>query len=102
MADNLPPNLGKIVLEPINHGLAAAERHALALGVPTHDVVEMLLNHLASVVAAIEPAGVRAATIEGLVENFSPMVRKHLEARQTTNGGIIIPKGPQVSAFPDV
>jgi hypothetical protein len=91
MSDKLPANLGKTLLEPLNHALAAGEREALKLGVPTHDVVEMLLNHLASVVAAIEPSGVRAATIEGLVENFAPMVHKHVVAQRTTKGGIFVP-----------
>lgn len=88
----LPPNLGKAILDPLSHALAAGEREALKIGVPTHDVVEMLLNHLASVVAMIEPAAVRAVTVEGLVENFSLMVRKHVDARYMTPGGILVPK----------
>jgi hypothetical protein len=91
---NLPPNLGKALLSPLNHALAAGEREALKVGVPTHDVVEMLLNHLASVVSMVEPPGARAALVEGLVENFAKMVRKHVEARQTTAGGIFVPNGP--------
>lgn len=87
----LPENIGKIILDPMQHGLAAYERQALKLGVPAHDVVEMLLNHLASVVAMIEPAGARAATVEGLVAGFSTMVQKHLDARKMTAGGVFVP-----------
>ena len=61
VAPQLPPNLGKALLEPLNHAIAAGEREALKIGVPSTDVIEMLLNHLASVVAMIEPAGARAA-----------------------------------------
>lgn len=89
--EQLRGNLGKALLEPLNHALAAGERNALSMGVPAHDVVEMLLNHLASVVAMIEPPAVRSATIEGLVENFAVMVRKHVEVRSMTPGGILIP-----------
>lgn len=92
MSDKLPPNLGKTLLEPLNHAIAAGEREALKLGVPANDVVEMLLNHLASVVAMIEPPAIRAATIEGLVENFAPMVQKHVAIRYTTPGGLLTPR----------
>ena len=86
-----PLNLGKLILDPLNHALAAGERQALKVGVPTHDVVEFLLNHLASVVAMVEPAGARAATVEGLVANFAKMVTQHVDARKTTNGGVYVP-----------
>lgn len=88
----LPPNLGKALLEPLNHAIAAGEREALKIGVPSTDVIEMLLNHLASVVAMIEPVGARAATIEGLVAGFAPMVQKHVQARYMTPGGILTPR----------
>jgi hypothetical protein len=102
MMSELPPNLGKTLLEPLNHAIAAGEREALKLGVPTHDVVEMLLNHLASVVAMIEPSGVRAATIEGLVEGFAPMVQRHVLLRYTTPGGVLMPRSSDIlSSRPD-
>lgn len=88
----LPANLGKALLEPLNHAIAAGEREALKIGVPSTDVIEMLLNHLASVVAMIEPAGARAATIEGLVAGFAPMVQRHVQARYMTPGGILTPR----------
>ena len=87
----LQGNLGKLVLDPLNHAIAAGEREALKVGVPTHDVVEMLLNHLASVVAMIEPAGVRVSTIEGIIESFARLVRQHVDARLTSPGGIVHP-----------
>lgn len=91
----LPINLGKLVLEPWQHALAAGMRHALRVGVPVNNVIEMLLNHMASVVALVEPPGVRAALVKGLVESFPDMIRQHVDARQTTQGGVFIPPGIQ-------
>lgn len=93
----LPSNIGKAILDPLNHALAAGEREALKVGVPTHDVVEMLLNHLASVVAMVEPPQARALVVEGLVENFATMVRKHIDAMERSPGGIIVPRQKNVS-----
>lgn len=85
-----PPDINRTLLEPINHGFAAALRQALKLGVPTHFVVELTLNQLASVVAQIEPAGVRLQMIEDVVRQFAPLVRQHVDARLTSPGGIIM------------
>lgn len=96
MADEQPPTIsvtvGKILLEPLNHAIAAGEREALARGVPTHAVLEMLVNHLASVVAMVEPAGAREACLRDLVGSFAPLVRQHVERRYTTPGGVVLPK----------
>lgn len=89
----IPANLGKLVLGPLNFALAAGEREALKIGVPSHEVIEMLLNHLASVVAMIEPAGVRASTMTDVVKHFPELVRQHVDARLTTPGGIRLPRG---------
>lgn len=88
---SIPQNLGPLVLTTLDHALAAGEREALKVGVPTHNVIEMLLNHLASVVAMIEPAGARQEVIKGLVESFGTMVRKHLDRRYTSPGGVKLP-----------
>lgn len=91
----VPLNVGRILLEPLNHALAAGSREALKQGVPAHTVIEMLLNHLASVTAAIEPSGSREETVKNLVSSFAPMVQRHLEARLTTPGGVILPRAPK-------
>ncbi len=92
---NDPLVVWRILMEPINHGFAAATREALRQKVPAHWVIEMLLNHLASVVAMIEPSGAREELVKKLVMDFSPMVRKHVEARLTTPGGILLPRAVQ-------
>jgi hypothetical protein len=87
----LPKNLGPFVLEPLNYGLAAAERQALKQGVPAHDMINMLLNHMASVCAMVEPPQAREILIKDLVSAFAGMVRKHVENRYTSPGGVLLP-----------
>jgi len=88
----LDGGLGKAVLEPINFGLAASLRRALELGAPTSLILELLLNHLCSVAAMVEPPGAREGLIQDLVRSIAPMVNKHVDARQTTPGGVILPR----------
>lgn len=82
-------NLPRTILDPIEHGIAASLRRALAIGVPTHMVIECALNNLASVVATVTPPGARLATIEAVVEQFADLVSRHVLAQATTAGGII-------------
>jgi hypothetical protein len=58
-------------------------------------MIEMLLNHLSSVTAMVEPAGAREELVKQLVSAFAPMVRKHVDARNTTPGGVILPRTMQ-------
>jgi hypothetical protein len=85
-------NVAKILLEPINHALAVWARKSFELGLPAHSVIELYLNHMASVVAQIEPAGAREECTKQLVSGFAAMVGKHLDARMTTPGGVILPR----------
>ena len=62
------------------------------MGVPAHEMVAMLLNHLASVVAMVEPSGAREALVRSLVADFAPMCQKHVAQRYTTPGGIVLPR----------
>ena len=87
----IPENIGKFILDPFDHALASFERRALAQGVPVNKMIELLLNHLASVVAMVEPPGARQELIKGLVGSFSMMVKQHVDARHTTPGGIVHP-----------
>jgi hypothetical protein len=87
----IPANLGKFVLDPLNHAIAAGEREALKIGVPTEEVLEMLLNHVASVIAMIEPAGVRAGALMDANHALPELVRKHVEARHLSSGGVFMP-----------
>jgi len=90
---HIPSNLlAPMILGPLDYSLAAGCRRALELGAPTEKVVEFLLNHLASVVAMVEPAAYRAELLKGLVGSFAGMVKQHVDARLTTPGGIVRPE----------
>jgi hypothetical protein len=91
-APQLQGAMAKVILEPFNYSLAAGCRRALEVGVPPVMIIEFLLNHLCSVVALLEPAGSREATIQDLVRSFAPMVSKHVDARLTSPGGVILPR----------
>lgn len=89
---DVPKNIYQTMLEPLNHGLAVAERKALELGVPTDKVLEMLLNHLTSVLAMIEPAGARESAVKDVIKSIAPMTSRYVEARNTTPGGLLLPR----------
>lgn len=84
--------LAPLILGPLDYALAAGARRALECGAPTERLIELLLNHLASVVAMVEPAGAREGIIRSLVGSFAPMVKQHVDARLTSAGGIVHPK----------
>lgn len=90
-----PPDVGRVVIEPLNHAFAAGIRQAISMGTPTHSVIEMLLNHVASMAAMVEPAGSREALVKQIVAAIAPLVRKHVDARNTTTGGVILPRAAQ-------
>lgn len=87
----IPLELGRFTLEPLSHAMAAGSRQALTQGVPIHELIEMHLNHLASVAAMVEPAAAREILIRDLVGAFAGMVKKHVDVRLTTPGGIVLP-----------
>lgn len=97
VAQNVSPlpmdvNVAKVLLEPQNHALAVWARKCFELGVPAHSMIEMFLNHMASICAQVEPPGAREELVKGLVKSFAPMVIQHHEAKYTTPGGILMPK----------
>lgn len=87
-----PTDVGKVVIEPLNHALAAGIRQAVSMGTPTHSIVEMLLNHIASMAALVEPPGSREMLVKQIIGAVAPLVRKHVDARNTTPGGVILPR----------
>lgn len=86
-------DLGRAILQPWDHAMAAYEREAAKMGVPAHRVLNLLLNHMASVVAMIDPPQARELLIEDLVKAFAPMVRQHIDARFKSPGGVFLPGG---------
>ena len=83
-----------LMLQPLNHAIAAASRKALELGLSAEKLIELHLNNLASTIAMVEPAEVRAQALKD-VQRFLPgLLRQHVDRKYTTPGGVIIPGGP--------
>jgi len=51
----------------------------------------MLLNHLASVTAMVQPPPARAVLVEQICAQFSGLVSQHVRALNTTPGGVLLP-----------
>lgn len=101
-AFQFPGTVSKFLLEPLNHGIAAANRQALKQGVQAHELIELHLNHLASVVAMVEPAGAREELIRQLVGSFASMVKQHVDVRYTTEGGVKLPRPSDRISWGDI
>lgn len=89
----IPEKIGKFILEPFNHAIAVGMRKALEQGVQTHEVLELLLNQLTSVLAMIEPAGAREQTLRDITNHLASMTQHYVRMRHTTPGGVILPNG---------
>jgi phosphoribosylcarboxyaminoimidazole (NCAIR) mutase len=89
-------DLSKALLDPLNHAMAAGERHAIKMGVPVEAILEMNMNHLCSVVAMIEPAPVREFLITKLCGEMAGLVSQHALAIRTTAGGVVLPSGAKM------
>lgn len=89
---NPAPNITNMIMTPFDHGVAAMERQLLDLGVPADFLARVMMQHAASIISLVEPAGVRAQYMRTLIENFPHMVRVAREAAVTTPGGVILPK----------
>ncbi len=87
------PDINRTLIAPFNQAMAAGTREMLRLGITINAILEMQINHLASTVAQIEPPGARLAAIEDIVRQFSPLVRAHVDMKNTTAGGVIVPNG---------
>lgn len=93
VAPKVPAGLGRVMLEPFEHAMAAGLRNAAKVGVPAHNILEMQANMIASFIAMIEPAGARLAAMTDLIEQLPGLVTQHVAANRTTPGGILVPKG---------
>lgn len=89
----VPDNIGRLALEPLNHAIAAGSRKALDLGIPVHQVLELSLNNLSSVIAMLEPAELRAEAMRDCIKAIPDLVRQHVDVRYTSPGGVLMPRG---------
>src|SRR5579863_231803 len=86
------PDIAQIALGPFDHMVAAGERQLLSLGVPVDVMVRIMMQHAASILALVEPAGVRAEIMRNMIGNFPSMVRTAQLAASKTPGGVILPR----------
>lgn len=100
VAPKIPPGLGRTLLEPFEFSMAAGLRHAAKIGVPTHNILEMQANMLASFIAMIEPAGARMAALKDLIEQLPGLVGQHVTVSKTTAGGVLIPNSVPLKREP--
>ncbi len=89
----LPPAAAKALVEILAHGLGAMERRCLEQGVPVQELISVLLNHVASLVAVVSPPGMRAIVAQDIIDSVPNLVREHVSARQRTPGGVFLPLG---------
>jgi hypothetical protein len=89
----LPPAAAKVLVDILAHGLGAMERRCLEQGVQVQDIIDCLLNHCASLVAIVEPGGMRAELVRSIIDSVPTLVREHVAARQRTPGGVFLPPG---------
>jgi len=87
----VPKDIGRFALEPLNHAIAAGTRQALAMGIPSNNVLDLHINNLASLIAMVEPAEARAETLKDIIRALPGLVRQHLDLRYTSPGGIKLP-----------
>lgn len=84
---------GRLFLEPFTHAMAAGLRKALEMGVPVDQILGILLNHVASITAMLEPEGAREETVKDIVRQLAPLVSQHLDMRNKSPGGVLLPTG---------
>jgi hypothetical protein len=82
---------------PVDHAIAAMERQLISLGFPLEMLVKMMMQHAASVVALIDSPTMRQEVMQKAIGNFPGQVKVALNAVSMTQGGIVVPKGVQVS-----
>jgi hypothetical protein len=82
----------RILAEPLSRAIAAGCLEALKRGVPAQTILEIHLNQLTYTLAMIEPAGAREEAVKDIIRHIAPMTSRYVEARNTTPGGVILPR----------
>jgi hypothetical protein len=65
----------------------------IAFGVPVGDVINVLCEVAANLVAGIEPRELRDRIINDIRRNLPDVVARQYDARHTVASGLIVPKG---------
>jgi hypothetical protein len=87
-----PATLG---LAMLNAGMTQQIGLLLTIPVPATDVINLLCEHIGKLLALIEPEQLRNSILGEIRRNLPAVVNRHVEARMTTPGGILIPDAAQ-------
>lgn len=96
--NNVPIQQKPAAIDPATLGLAMlnaamSQQIGLLLTVPVAatDVMNLLCEHIGRLMALIEPEQLRNSILGEIRRNLPAVVNRHVEARMTTAGGVILP-----------
>lgn len=99
--NNIPPQKPPAI-DPETLGLAMlnasiTQQIGLLLTVPVAatDVMNLMCEHIGKLLALIEPEQLRNSILGEIRRNLPAVVNRHVEARMTTPGGILMPAAGQ-------
>jgi hypothetical protein len=61
-------------------------------GAPPLEIVDMLIEHACVILAGVEPAEGRTLLLQNIAKNMPGIVNRHHLRRNTTAGGVILPR----------
>lgn len=56
------------------------------------DIMNLLIEHVAMLLALVEPAGLRSTILDEIRKNLPAVLDRHVAGRRTTAGGIYVPQ----------
>lgn len=90
-----PPAIDPAVLglAMLNAAMTAEIGVLLTVPVAATDVMNLLCEHIGRLLALIEPEQLRNSILGEIRRNLPAVLNRHVEARMTTPGGIMLPEG---------
>jgi hypothetical protein len=89
---------GKVEVTPhmvavagLDGAVGSAVGVCLGIGTPAEQIMNLLVEHLARVLALVEPEQVRNAVLGEIRRNLPGVLHRHVEARMKTPGGVLLP-----------
>jgi hypothetical protein len=84
------------MLNTTNSGLTAQIALMLSVPVPATDIMNMLVEHVARLLSLVEPEQLRNSILAEIRRNLPVVLNRHVEARNTTSGGVFVPPGARI------
>jgi hypothetical protein len=84
------------MLNTTNAGLTAQIALMLSVPVPATDIMNMLVEHVARLLSLVEPEQLRNSILAEIRRNLPVVLNRHVEARNTTSGGVFVPAGARI------